>query len=258
MAKQATGRKIGFWDRFAGHLKKGKTADEAAQAAAQDEDQPEKPAQKNEQQPATDNGDAIAALTAKVEEMVLMLRTLMEEKTASADNEPGHTTDNDPEKTGDEDPESTADNDPERTGDEDPEEGSGSAKTGDARRGSGRSRVADAATVRRARTISPGISAQVGDSLEATQKFALRRACRDAALKGAVDGFLSGRTIDSLSSTELNAVFCATAELARHTNNRKTADGLTTGKMGARDFGKPVTPADINAINNKFYDKKAG
>ena len=267
MNKPATGKKktggaasAGFWDRFSGYLKKGKTADQAARAAARDEDTAkDEETEKQEQRPATDNDDALFALTAKVEEMGLMLRTLVEEKAGAADTGPDRTGDTDPENTGDEDPDGTADSDPERTEDEDPEEEHpGSAKMGDARR----TRVADAAAVRRAKAISSGISVQVGDSLEATQKFALRRACRDASLKGAVDGFLSGRTIDGLSLPELNAVFCATAELARHVNNRKTADGITrasgagAGRASVRDFGKPVTPADINAINNKFYDKK--
>ena len=142
------------------------------------------------------------------------------------------------------------------------------AKTGDARRAgqtgagtrTGSVRVADAAMVRRVRAISPGLSVQVGDGASAVQKLALRRACRDVALKGAVDGFLSGRTIDGLSHAELDAVFCATAELARHVANHKTADGLTRDRasrpMSARDFGAVVTPAEINALNSKYYNRK--
>lgn len=250
-----TKKKAGFWDRFTGHLKKGKTADEAAKAAAQDEDMPERTAQEGEQ-PATDGGpsrsggDDIATLSAKVDELTLMLRTLVEGK-GTGDNEPDKTDDEEPggaasaEKTDDEDP----------TADAEPDDEPGAVKTGDSRRSV---RVADAATVRRAVSISPGLAARVGDSTVAVQKLALRKAMRDASLKNMLDGFLRGRTLDALSPAELDAAFCATAEVARHVNNRTTADGLNGVKATTRDFGKPVTPADVNAMNKKFYDKKAG
>lgn len=249
--KKAHGKRTGFWDRFTGHLKKGKTADEAAQAAAQDEDMPAKPAPEGEQA-ATDSGEDFAALAAKVDELALMVRALVEGKTTS---------DNDPDKTDDEDPDSTTDGEPDKTDDEETstdaecEEEPGATKTGDSRRSV---RVVDAATVRRARAISPTLSARVGDSAPAVQKLALRQAMRDASLKSMLDGLLRGRTLDALAPAELDAAFCATAEVARHVNNRKTADGLANVKATTRDFGKPVSPAEVNAMNKQFYDKKAG
>ncbi|MCL1939545.1 MAG: DUF2213 domain-containing protein [Desulfovibrionaceae bacterium] len=233
MTKKTTGKKTGFWDRFTKHLKAGKTTDEAAAAAVSDEAQPESESQENAQ-PATDSGDdALAALTARVEELELVVRTLVEGKGAS--DAPVDTDDVEPEGAADEEPE---------------EETPCSTKTGDARR----MRVADAAAVRRAVTISPGLAARVGDGLVAVQKQSLRRALQDEALKGVVSGVLAGRTLDSLSQAELNAAFCATAEVARHVNNAKTADGLT--KASVRDFGKQTTPEDINALNAQYYGRK--
>lgn len=246
--KATVKKKTGFWDRFSGHLKKGKTADEAAKAAAQDEDMPEKPALEGEQ-PATDSSDAIAALAAKLEELTLMVRTLVEGK-GTADTDPDG---EGPKDTDDAEPEDGDDG--EATTDAEPEGEPATTKTGDARRSV---RVADAATVRRAAVIAPGLAARVGDSVMAVQKQSLRRAMRDAALKTMLDGFLRGRTLDALSPVELDAAFCATAEVAKHVTNRKTADALSTVKGTTLGFGNPMSPAEINAMNKKFYDKKAG
>ena len=236
MTQKATG-KAGFWSRFTGHLKAGKTADEAAAAAVSDEAQSAQESQENTQ-PATDSGDDFAALKAQVEELALLVRTLLEGK---------GTNDAPPAETDDAEPKSQADGEAEK-------DSSGSTKTGDAVR----ARVADAAAVGRAKAISSGLVVRVGDSLTAVQKLSLRRAMQDEALKGMVEGLLAGRTLDGLSQAELDAAFCATAEVARHVNNSKTADGLVNAKASVRDFGKPKTPEEINALNKKFYDQKAG
>jgi len=238
MGKLETGKKTGFWDRFTGYLKAGKTTDEAAAAAVSDEAQSAQGSQEGAQQ-AADSGDAVAALTAKVEELTLLVRTLVEGKGTNDAPPPGS------DDTGDAASKAAADG-------EQKKEGSGSAKTEDAMR----ARVADAAAVARAGAIYPGLAAREGDGLMAVQKASMRRAVQDEALKSVVEGFLAGRTLDDLSQVELDAVFCATAEVVKHVNNAKTADGLTRATVG--DFGKPTTPEDVNAINKKFYDQKAG
>lgn len=250
--KQVKGvKKAGFLDRFVGHLRKGKTADEAAAAAAQDEDMPGNTPPEGEQ-PATDSGDDLAALRAQMDEMMLMIRALVEGK-GTTDTDPDKTADEDPNKTDEEDPSKTTDN--EAVTDSGCEEEPGATKTGDSRRSF---RVADAGAVMRARVISPTLPAQVGDSLQAVQKQSLRRAMKDASLKNVLDGILRGRTLDAITPAELDVAFYATAEVAKHVNNRKTADGLANGKAATRDFGKPVSPADVNEANKKFYDRKAG
>jgi hypothetical protein len=128
--------KKGFWDRFTAYLKKGKTVDEAAEAAARDEEQsaPAEPKKEEQPAPATDGDDALAQLSAKVDELALMVRALVEGR---------NTGDADPEAC-DEEPNKAADEDPEKAADEEPEADPKAAKTGDAR-----AKAADAALCRR-------------------------------------------------------------------------------------------------------------
>ena len=51
----------------------------------------------------------------------------------------------------------------------------------------------------------------------------------------------------------LDAAFIAASEVAASRNNRRTADALT--KTSVRDFGKAVSPADINKANRDFYKR---
>lgn len=240
-------KKPSWWDRIMGNPKVKRAMDEAAaEEKAKDEGAP--PAEKKEGEQATDNDDAIAQLTAKVEEVALMLRSLMDGGAAKAgDEDPA--ADEDPEKTGDEDP--AGDEDPEKAGDEDPE---GEKKaTGDRAM---RKRAADADTVRRANLLAPALRARVGDSDCAVKRSALRNGMRDAAIKKTVDAVLRGKALDSADCVTLDAAFIAASEVAGSKNNTRTADTLT--RASTRDFGKAVTPADINRMNRGFHDKAKG
>jgi hypothetical protein len=187
---------------------------------------------------ATKDDDRIAALEAKVDEILLALRP------AASDEDPENTGDEDPDATADE--ERAADDDPEQTGDEDPEE---KTKTGDK---AARRRTADADTVRRAKLLAPGLAVRVGDSRCAVVKQALRAAVRDKAIDSAVKAVLRGSTLDSADCLTLDAAFVTASELMKSANNRKTADALA-GRKSVKDFGHTVTPADINAANREFY-----
>lgn len=244
-------KKPSWWDRVMGNPKVKKAMDEAAaEEKARDQDTP--PAEKKEGEQATDNDDAIAQLTAKVDELTLMVRGLLEGGAAKAgDEDPA--ADEDPEKTGDEDPAADEDaKDEDLAADEEPE---GEKKnTGDR---AARKRAADADTVRRANLLAPALRARVGDSGCAVKRGALRGAMRDASVKRTVDAILRGKSLDSADCATLDAAFIAASEVAAGRNNKRTADTLT--RASTRDFGKAVTPADINRMNREYHDKaKAG
>jgi hypothetical protein len=236
----------GFWDMLFGNPKVRKAMDEAA-SELENKDEEGAEIKKS---PAGDD-DRFAALEAKVDELVLAIRALSGE---NADNDPENTGDDDPENTGDKDPEETGDDDtvddenPE-TGDDDP------VATGDRKRGRSRDarRVCDADTVRRAKIIAPGIAARVGDSHCAVVRHALRKAMRDSAIAPSIKSVLRGSTLDNADCLTLDAAFMTASELARHANNKRTADGLT--RRSVKDFGKSITPADINKANQEFYSR---
>jgi hypothetical protein len=160
--------------------------------------------------------------------------------------EGGQGADEDPEPTGDEDPEENTDEEPDK---DDP------APTGDRRRAkdSRKMQAADADTVRRAKIIAPRMAARVGDSRCAVMRYALRSAMRDKALAPAINNVLRGSTLDSADCLTLDAAFITASELAKQANNARTADGLTRATV--KDFGKTVSPADINKANREFHQK---
>ena len=197
------------------------------------EEEPKAPPK--EDPPAAKDDDPLAALIAKVEEMSIILRGLTEKAPAApVDEEP----------TGDEDPDKAADGDPGEG--EDPKE---------PRAADRKAAVADAETVRRAGLLSPSLRARAGDSDCAVKRAALRAAMADSALKKTVDACLRGSSLDKADCLTLDAAFVAASEVAAIAANRRTADALL-GARGVKDFGKTVTPAEINAANRAYYDKE--
>jgi len=223
--------KSGWLDRLLGNPKVRKAMDEAAEElAAKDEGAETTPPP--EQQTATDND-------AKLDEILLLLRGIAEAvRPAATDEDPDK-----PEETGDEDPDKE-----EPTGDEDPDE---TAKTGDRKP---KKRTADADTVRRARIIAPHLAARVGDSRCVVQRAALRTALKDEALATGIKAALRGSTLDSADCLTLDAAFVVASEMARTATNDRTAKSLTRTKTG--DFGKAMTPAEINEINRKYHEDR--
>lgn len=230
-------KKPGFWDRLLSRPDVRKAMDEALEeeGKASDEDQ--------EEQPATD-ADALEQIAASLEEMKLLLRTLVEGKGGTADEDT---------PTGDED---------EPTGDEDEpvadagEEEETPRPTGDRapRRKSVQGKAADSDTLRRAAVLAPQLRFRTGDTACTVKRTSLRMAMADAAVRRVVDACLSGQSLDRADCVTLDAAFVAASELGAVGNNRKTADALS--RAGARDFGKTVTPADINRMNREFHAKK--
>ncbi len=236
--------KNNWFDRLFGNPKVQKALDEAAaELETKDSDTP--PAKDNgappvndqeQSQPATDND-------AKLEEILLLLRTLVEALPAKAADNSDPAQDSQQEPAGDSAPEQAAA----------ASEGA-PAKTGDSKRRS--MRAADAETVRRAKILSPHIAARVGDSHCAVVKHSLGSAMKDAALAPAISSVLRGQTLDSADCLTLDAAFLTASELAKAKNNVRTADSLT--KSTVKDWGGAVSPADINEANRKFYDRKGG
>ena len=230
-------KKGSIFDRLFGNPKFQQLVDEAAAEAEKEEKAADNAPAADSEQAATDND--LTAIVAKLDEMLLLLRSLAEGKAGTGDSD--EATDDSEEATGDE--EATADSDP------DDEEEKTPAKTGDAHK----NRLADAETVRRAKVLAPNLAARVGDSACIVKRAALRNAVKDANLKKVVDACLRGSSLDGADCLTLDAAFVAASEVGKRANNTKTADSLT--RTTVHDFGKATTPEDINRANREFHAK---
>ncbi len=112
----------------------------------------------------------------------------------------------------------------------------------------------------RAEILSPGIklSFPTGDSSQKSFRDAVI-ACKRQALKAAyatdegrlaVDSILSGRCIDKLSPSTLDAVFMGASALIGAKNNLGGGSG---SKRTTKDFGKHPSIAEINKANREFW-----
>ena len=216
-----------------------------------------KPSQDEDTPPPQDEETPVAAtdddMAASIEEIKLMLRTLVEALKPQAG------TDEDPQAQ-DEDPDQSAQDEDDPQQDEDPDQGAQDeddpqaqdedlpTKSADRKPG----RMADAATVRSARRMGL-LGCRVGDSADVVRRAALAMACRDANTRRVVDSVMGGKPLARASVTEVRAAFAAVGVLAGTGNNRRTADSLSAPGAAARK--KPITPADINKLNAKFYGK---
>lgn len=209
-------------DALVGFLRKP----EVRKALDEDTDQPTPPAEP--ETPASDEGeDRLAALEARINELEIQLRNLAAPK--------------------DEEPETTDEDQP-----AEPDVPDEKPKARDA----ALARTVDAETKQRAMILVPGMSVRDSDKICAVQRSALRAAsAKDESVAKAVTGALRGATLDGCDCVTLDAAFLVATEVAKVRNNQATADGLT--KTSVRDFGKAVTPADINRANEAFYKKGA-
>lgn len=201
----------------------------------------EEPAPEPEKKPdpaQDEDPDRLTALEAKLEELTVIVRQLA----SKAQDEEG--------QAGDEEPTAPPAQD---EGEEGKEQEGEAGKAADAARKARDARTVDADTKTRAAVLYPGIQVADTDRRCAVQRVALRAAAKDKAVDGLVRSMLGGSTLDSCDCLTLDAAFLAASELAKANNNRRTADGLTKAK--ARDFGKAVSPAEINKANREFYAK---
>lgn len=211
---------------------------------AQDEACPNRDEDNPQTTPATDEGDPVME---RLDELLVLLRTLVEGKPTADEDDPQATTDDGPVMTGDgEDPVNTGDEDGTTTTEDEDE----AARTTDRAM---RRRMADVDTLSRAAVLAPRHAFRTTDRDCAVKRIALRDACRDKSISRVVDACLRGAPLDRCDCVTLDAAFIAASEVAASRNNRRTADALT--KTGVRNFGKPVSPADINKANRDFYKR---
>lgn len=106
----------------------------------------------------------------------------------------------------------------------------------------------------RAEILSPGISIPTGDVLTAevgteVMRKALTTAVATTDGAECVNPFLMGRQLADLGGEPLLGVFNGAAELKRAQNNKRT----TLPGTKTKDFGKAVTPAEMNAAATKYW-----
>lgn len=236
-------QKRSFWDRLLSKPAVRKAMDEALEEEGVSTDEEETAKDTSEEvseQQATDE-DALGQIAASMEEMKLMLRTLIEGRGEASDED----TVNDNEEPMEDEEDEPSEERP--TGD------SALRKPAKPIRASGSVRTADSDTLRRATLLAPSMRFRTGDSACSVKRTALRMAMGDSAINNVVTSCLRGQSLDRADKLTLDAAFVAASELAGAGNNRRTADALTRSKT--KDFGKPVTPADINRMNREFHDK---
>ena len=233
-------KKSGFLDRLFKNPKVKAALDEAAEEVAKDEEG----APEEQQQTATDSdNELLIELNENVKEVLVINRSILE--LLQPKNE-------------DEDPESGEDEDPQ--GDEEAEDEDPAADEDDpakAKDSAVKRKTADAAIVRRAGLLAPGLRFNTSDSACTVKRMSLRSAMKDEAVARVVDGCLRGTAIGKADCLTLDAAFMAASEVVAARNNARTADALA-GKRQAADAKKAVTPADINALNRKFRDSLSG
>lgn len=236
-------KKPSWWDRIMGDPKVRKAMRDAEEEMkAQDEGCPNKDEDDPKAATATDEGDPVAE---KLDEVLMLLRTLVEGKSTSDEDDPKTAGDEDTTETNDDETVNTGDNEPDGTSDEDDP-----ARTSDRAM---RRRTADADTLRRAATLAPGHAFRMTDKACTVKRIALRDACRDKGISRIVDACLRGTDLERCDCMTLDAAFIAASEVAANRANRRTADALT--RASVRDFGKAVSPADINKANRDFYKR---
>jgi hypothetical protein len=223
-SEDSMAKKNKFLDAFTGWLK----TPEAQKVL--DEMEEETPVKAEEEQSSTDSDeDRLTALENKLNELQIEVRSLA-----------GSNDEADPEE------------DKPVADEEQPVEPDVPDEKGKAR-DAALARTVDADTMARAKTLVPGIHVQDSDKLCAVQRTTLRVASKDTGVASVVNAALRGSTLDSCDCMTLDAAFLAASEVAKMQNNAKTADGLV--KVSTKDFGKTVTPADINAMNSEFHKK---
>lgn len=123
----------------------------------------------------------------------------------------------------------------------------------------------DAAKVigQRAEILAPGTKLPTFDAKTTDgQRIAALCSCQRKALEQAyatdhgrelIEPLLAGGTIGKLSLHQLNTAFIAASELMKQHNN---AGGAVRVNVTTRDFGRPLSPADVNKRNAAFWNDR--
>jgi hypothetical protein len=115
----------------------------------------------------------------------------------------------------------------------------------------------------RAEILAPGFKLPTFDAAKgmtadaacSCQRKALATAYDTEAGRKAIEPFLGGKTADfaGMKPEQVAAIFAGAAEVRRTQNN---AAGIRSG-IGTRDFGGPVSAAEINARNRAYWDGRS-
>lgn len=115
----------------------------------------------------------------------------------------------------------------------------------------------------RAEILAPGFKLPTFDAAKgmtadaacACQRKALATAYDTEAGRKAIEPFLGGKTADfaGMKPEQVAAIFAGAAEVRRTQNN---AAGIRSG-IGTRDFGGPMSAAEINARNRAYWDGRS-
>ncbi|MFY2599324.1 DUF2213 domain-containing protein [Achromobacter xylosoxidans] len=115
----------------------------------------------------------------------------------------------------------------------------------------------------RAEILAPGIKlptfdaarGMTADAACSCQRKALATAYDTEAGRKAIEPFLGGKTADfaGMKPEQVAAIFAGAAEVRRTQNN---AAGIRSG-IGTRDFGGPMSAAEINARNRAYWDGRS-
>lgn len=114
----------------------------------------------------------------------------------------------------------------------------------------------------RAEILSPGIKLPTTDSMKTKGTLAkFKRRALDSAWqtergKAAIEPFLAGKKAEfkTLSASTIDAAFYGASEIIKARNNQSVG-ALAQKTM---DFGRAVTPADINKANAAYWAERAG
>lgn len=115
----------------------------------------------------------------------------------------------------------------------------------------------------RAEILAPGFKLPTFDAAKgmtadaacSCQRKALATAYDTEAGRKAIEPFLGGKTADfaGMKADQVAAIFAGAAEVRRTQNN---AAGIRSG-IGTRDFGGPMSAAEINARNRAYWDGRS-
>lgn len=115
----------------------------------------------------------------------------------------------------------------------------------------------------RAEILAPGFKLPTFDAAKgmtadaacSCQRKALATAYDTEAGRKAIEPFLGGKTADfaGMKPEQVAAIFAGAAEVRRTQNN---AAGIRSG-IGTRDFGGPMSAAEINARNRAYWDGRS-
>lgn len=114
----------------------------------------------------------------------------------------------------------------------------------------------------RAEILVPGIKMPTGDATRAKDagerlmRHALKQAYTTDAGRAAIEPFLLGKSVESLTRDALQGAFIGAAALRAQASNRSVG-GAFGAKRKTVDFGAaPPTPAEINRMNREARDKR--